>query len=336
MLARIAKLVSTQFVWLVLITAVEAADPGVAIPASSALSDQKPGSILVYNFYSSNFNNQGREDTRISITNTNSAAGLAGTAFVHLFFLDGATCGPANAFLCLTPNQTASFLMSDIDPGTRGYIIAVAVDPATGCPVSFNFLIGDAYLKLATGHTANLAAEAFAALYTGVLPSCNSADLSATLLFDDTVYNRAPRVLAASSLPSQNLVDGNSTFLIVNSIGGDLATAAASIGSLFGYLFDDVENAFSFTINGVGCQLLRNLATEPPRTTPPFNRVIPAGHTGWMKLFVPPPNNGPAILGAVINANSLPNGIINCGRNLHHLTLAPSATLIIPVLPPVC
>lgn len=332
---KIAKLVSTQFVWLLLVTAAEAADPGLAIPASSALSDQKAGSILVYNFYISNPARQDRENTRISITNTNSTAGLPGTAFVHLFFLDGESCMPADAFLCLTPNQTASFLASEVDPGTKGYLIAVAVDPATGCPVSFNFLIGDAYLKLASGHVANLAAEAFAALYTGALPGCNPTDLSATLSFDDAVYNRAPRVLAASSLLSQ--LDGNSTFLIVNAIGGNLVTTAASIGSLFGYLFDDEENAFSFTINGVGCQLLRNLATAPPRTAPPFNRVIPANHTGWMKLFVPPPNNnGLAILGAVVNANSLPSGITNCGRNLHHLTLAPSATLIIPVMPPAC
>jgi len=41
---------------------------------------------------------------------------------VHLFFVDGATCSIADSLVCLTPNQTASFLASDIDPGTTGYI----------------------------------------------------------------------------------------------------------------------------------------------------------------------------------------------------------------------
>ena len=40
--------------------------------------------------------------------------------------------------------------------------MAVAVDAGTGCPINFNCLIGDAFVKLSTGHAANLAAEAFA------------------------------------------------------------------------------------------------------------------------------------------------------------------------------
>ena len=58
---------------------------------------------------------------------------------VHLFFVDGTSCGVADAFVCLTANQTATFLMSDIDPGTTGFIVAVAVDQQ-GCPVNFNQL----------------------------------------------------------------------------------------------------------------------------------------------------------------------------------------------------
>src|SRR5215471_16008067 len=61
-------------------------------------------------------------------------------------------------------NQKASFTTSDADPGTRGYIVAVAVDGLTGCPANFNFLIGDEYVKYASGHAANLGAEAIAAI----------------------------------------------------------------------------------------------------------------------------------------------------------------------------
>ena len=82
--------------------------------------------------------------------------------YLHLFWIDGNTCTISDNFICLTANQTASVLASDLDPGTRGYLIAVAVDGDTGCPIEFNHLIGDAYVKLASGHQANLPAESIA------------------------------------------------------------------------------------------------------------------------------------------------------------------------------
>src|SRR5262249_27962993 len=110
---------------------------------------------------------------------------------VHLFFVDGATCSIADSLVCLTPNQTASFLASDIDPGATGYIIAVASDRVTGCPVNFNYLIGDAYVKLASEHATNLAAESFAAL-AGGLTTCDANSVTVQLNFDGVSYNRAP------------------------------------------------------------------------------------------------------------------------------------------------
>src|SRR5919199_6896195 len=95
--------------------------PGIPYPATSEVSDQKAGSVLIYNLYSSNATSPNSENTRINITNTHPTK----TAFVHLFFLDGATCSPADAFTCLTPNQTAALLASDIDPGVTGYVVAI-------------------------------------------------------------------------------------------------------------------------------------------------------------------------------------------------------------------
>jgi hypothetical protein len=102
----------------------------------------------------------------------------------------------------------------------------------TGCPVNFNFLIGDEYVKLASGHAANLAAEGFAAL-TGGLPACNGLSVTALLNFDNVSYNRAPRVLAASNIPSR--ADGNDTLIVLNRFGGSLAAGASTLGALFGY-----------------------------------------------------------------------------------------------------
>jgi hypothetical protein len=289
-------------------------------------SDQRAGSVLVYNLYSSIASSPNLENTRINLTNTNDKESVA----VHLFFVDGNSCSVADAAICLTPNQTASFLASDIDPGVMGYIVAVAVD-SSGCPRSFNFLIGDEYVKLASGHAANFGAEAFAAGTN--CDECKSTDTTTTLKFDGITRSLAPRVLALNNIPSP--ADGNSTLLVVNRLGGDLSASASTLGSLFGILYDDAENAFSFTVSG-RCQLKSLLSNSFPRTTPRFTDVIPAGRSGWMKLWTAA---DAAILGAAINFN--PNaisdpGAFNQGHNLHILTLTDTARLTIPVFPPPC
>src|SRR5205085_10089039 len=61
--------------------------PGLSYPASSMISDQKAGSVLVYNIYTS-ASDPTRQNTRISVTNSDTARAIA----VHLFFVDGSTC----------------------------------------------------------------------------------------------------------------------------------------------------------------------------------------------------------------------------------------------------
>jgi hypothetical protein len=65
---------------LVISTAAFAADPGLVYPAASEVSDQKAGSILFYNTYTSSASAPAQENTRINITNTSTT----GAAFVHL------------------------------------------------------------------------------------------------------------------------------------------------------------------------------------------------------------------------------------------------------------
>src|SRR5262249_23116220 len=130
---KITQPIFALFALLIMASAAFAADPGVAYPATAEVSDQKAGSVLIYNFYNSGAASGNSQNSRINITNTNSASG----AFVHLFFVDGSNCSVADSFICLTANQTASFLASDVDPGVRGYIVAVASDGSLGCPISF-------------------------------------------------------------------------------------------------------------------------------------------------------------------------------------------------------
>ncbi|MDX2041473.1 MAG: FG-GAP-like repeat-containing protein [Acidobacteriota bacterium] len=300
--------------------------PGGGLPAATEMSGQKAGSVLVYNVYTSS-TDPTRQNTRLNITNTHSQL----PAFVHLFFV-AEGCSVADSYVCLTPNQTTSFLASDLDPGTTGYVVAVAVD-ARGCPINFNYLIGDEYVKFASGHAANLGAGAFAAI-PGGLPACDGNSVTAALNFDGVSFNRVPAALALSNVGSR--ADGNDTLLIVNRIGGNLGIGAASLGTLFGVLYDDAENALSFSVTG-GCQFRSSLTNNTPRTTPRFETFIPAGRTGWLKVF----NQTGAIgmTGAAINfnANSASSaGAFNQGHNLHALTLNNQMSYVMPVFPPSC
>jgi hypothetical protein len=303
--------------------------PGDAIPTvtsggASPPSDQKAGSVLFYNTYTSS-SDPNRENTRINLTNVEPNRSV----FVHIFFVDGSSCSVADAYICLTANQTVSFLASDLDPGTTGYIVAVAVD-RNGCPINFNYLIGDEYVKFASGHQANLGAEAIPAV-AGGFTACSGAET--TLRFDGVAYAPVPRVLALDNIGSR--ADGNDTMIIINRVGGDLLTNADGLGNIFGVMYDDVENLFSFSVNPGVCQYRVTAGAAFPRTTPRFDQVVQAGRTAWFRFYG---TSDQGMFGAAINFNNLassPNAF-NQGHNLHKMSFTTSATYTIPVLPPTC
>ena len=295
--------------------------PGTPFPTDEVASDLRPGSILIFPIYSSSASNPNQENTRINLTNIHTLS----PAYLHLFFIDGSNCSVADNFLCLTPNQTASFLVSDLDPGVRGYIIAVAVTQ-TGCPTNFNYVIGSEYVKLLSGHTANLGAEAVAARGPITCPPNQSV---ATINFDNTQYQYLSQVIAVDGLPSR--ADGNDTMIVVDRIGGNLGLGMDTLGTLFGIFYNDTENSVSFSFTG-GCQFFNSLNNNFPRITPRFETFVPAGRTGWLKIGRQTPGG---IVGAVLNSPTSQTAYRG-GRNFHKLTLSSSATLTIPVFPPSC
>jgi hypothetical protein len=302
-----------------------AADPGLPLSDDSAVSDQKAGSVLIYNIYTSSATSPTTENTRINITNTSSSSAVA----VHLFFIDGSSCSPADSVLCLTANQTASFRASDFDPGTMGYIVALAMDE-NGCPIKHNFLIGDLYVKFASGHEANLGAEAVGAIEA---PVCEETTTNLTLNFNGVQYGRLPATVAIDNIASR--VDGNDTLLILNRVSGNLAVGADAIGAIAGILYNDAENAFSFTFSTNQCQLKFSITNTLPRTAPRFTTVVPTGRSGWMKLFT---YTGAPLLGAAINLNQAAGAspsAFNQGHNLHKLRLT-SSSISIPIFAPNC
>jgi len=303
-----------------------AAEPGLPYPASSEISDQKTGSVLIYNAYTSAAVPVATHDTHFSITNTSQTS----AAFVHLFFVDGETCSVADSFMCLTACQIACFHASDLDPGVSGYLVAVAVD-SNGCPVSHNFLAGSARVRYASGHEADLGAEAIAALYTGSLPGCTAASVTAAVAFDGISYNRVPRVLMAEPILSAADAD---QLLLINRIGGDLTGSALAIGPIFGILATDDESKFSFSLRLPVCQA--RLRPTSIRTAPPISTLLTAGRCATLTFWGA--SDDVALLGCIFTnttgtARPLP---FSSGKNLHKKTLTDDAFYVVPVFPPFC
>jgi len=330
-----------------------AADPGTILPRSSEASDQKAGSMLVYTHYQSSATNVAARDTKINITNTNDSNPI----IVHFFFVSG--CSVADFKTELTANQTYSFLTSDFDPDSSGYIMAIA-ENYLGVPIHFNYLIGDLYTKNAlsasASYQANLGAIAFAAEWDPAGPdrtgstnlrtidvstgarlvgiqipdwSGSVTSTSTRARFSGTIvananqigYNRLPSVLALSNIPSR--ASNDRTLVTVIRPTGNLLTGMDNPGTLFGLLFDDAEQSQSFQI-GITCASgLIELSNTTPRTVPRFDSVIPAGRTGWMKLWI---NGNDGILGSQIVYNQQARINFEGGHNLHHLTLTLART----------
>ncbi len=108
------------------------------------------------------------------------------------------------------------------------------------------------------------------------------------------------------------------------------------MGTIFGLFYDDQETGVSFQLGGGTCQFRSSITNNTPRTMPRFEQLVPAGRSGWFKLWVP---GLFGISGAMLTTN--PNadtsgGAFNQGHNLHILTNTSTANYVIPVFPPGC
>lgn len=275
----------------------------------SSIGDMKPGSVLFFSRYSSNPGNPSLGDTQINITNVNQSA----AAQVHLFMVDGSTCSIADSFVGLTPNQTASFLVSDYDPGISGYIVGVAV--GGGGPTQFNHLIGSEFIRETNGTTAYLQAMTVAKRSAGdVVPDGNGQTV---LNFNGVDYEQLPSSLAVATFNSQT-VDSN--MLSIFSPSTNLMIGGVTPTSVFTLLYNDAEVAISssFTVN---CYLYNSFTALFNRGGG-INRHVPSGRTGWIRMTA----SGRPIMGSVFGKGPVFVG----GHNLHALALLGSYSIIVP------
>jgi len=278
---------------------------------NSPPSDQKAGSILFFAKYTSDTVDPQREDTQINITNTNVEADVD----VHLYLVDGSTCAVSDSRVTLSPNQTSSFLASDLDPGIVGYIVAIA--NYEGVPTWFNYLIGDAYYHELDGQVGMLPAMAISRVsHDDVRVKPNE---TADLVFDGNEYERLPRVVALSSYLSQ--VTHNTTLALFVPTQ-NLIFGGNSASTIVALLYDDTERVRSASFIA---RCYRRVPLLDLRVPEGLNNFVKAGHTGWIKVMTAAEQ---PLLGAAFTRGPQFNGALN----LRHLSLLNTFTITVPVI----
>ncbi len=285
------------------------------------VSDQKPGSVLVYPYYTSNA--QAKSDTRITLSNLG-----ATNVIVHLFLLSGNNCQQADQYVCLTKGASISFKASEQDPEMTGYIVAVAVNEM-GAPIHRNQLIGNAFVN-AGDVVGNYGAEAFAAIDGVVLAGQQivavAPDGTAGLTFGG-VYDRAADQFAVE-IQSPNDAAGQQ--IVHVSLAGNIATAAltsvAQLGTGLLWRGDEKQGSFVRFISG-NCQSINTINATTPRVPTGLGVFLPKGSIGTLTYAT---NVGSVGLLLTPKTNTW-SGI----RTLHK-TRTVNSTLTIPVFMPVC
>lgn len=275
-------------------------------------NDIRPGSVLFFNRYTSSAANPASEDTQINITNTDPNRSIN----VHLFLVDGSSCSVADSYVTLTQSQTAYFLASDFDPGVRGYIVAVA--SAGGLPTQHNALLGTAYIREADGRVADIPAVTVNKRVAG--PVDQGVDATASMVFDGgntpNSYDKLPGMVAISTFNSQTT---DSTIFALYYPSRNLLTGEASSVSIFGIMYNDLEQSRSLTFN-INCYT--QVALTSLRVLNGINNFVPRGSTGWLKMSA----TSRPLLGVVLNKGQIFNG----GRNLSTISLFNTYTITVP------
>jgi hypothetical protein len=305
--------------------------PGGTTSNQIEVSDQKPGSVLVFPYYTSNA--QTKADTRITLTNLMGTLSAVppntgnGGIFVHIFFLRGSDCQQSDMYVCLTKGASISVKASEQDPEVTGYIVAVAVE-MNGLPVSWNALIGNAFVS-AGDNVGNYGAEAFASPIAvgGGTTTAVVGSADAALNFNGVSYDRAADQFAVE-IQSPN--DATGQTIVHASVAGNISTASVSsvaqLGTGLVIRGDEKQGSFVRFISG-NCQSVNTINATTPRVPTGLGVFLPKGSIGTVVY-----NTSVGSVGLLLTPkNNAWSGI----RTLHK-TRTVNSTLTIPVFMPVC
>ncbi|MGE0131723.1 MAG: HYR domain-containing protein [Blastocatellales bacterium] len=285
-------------------------------------SETKAGSILLYPRFVSGASG----NSQIYVTNTHP------TQQVRLrVFFTGLT-DPAEvkeSIIKLPALQTTVLQADDLAPNQRGWVMVMAIDNRA-LPIQFNHLVGSAQVHENGGQKASFNAFAIAKNTPDATP--RDKDLTtASLQFNDEIFDRWPATTALSFVPSQ--VD-NSSLLGFSRPSNSLLDPPNTRGVATVMLYDE-----SLTFFGANVARTENKLNQirPSLLQPPITNTILPGQHGWLKLLSTSP-----VFSWSLNMATAPftaaggswSGGFSGDGNLHVLTTADSFTLTVPAVNP--
>lgn len=183
----------------------------------SFVSNQKPGSILVFPYF---VTPSETSSTQISVNNLHLRTAIKLKVFhVHVT----GTVVPSE--ITVDAFSSAEIPLPDgLGDRAAGFVVAVAVDEA-GIPVSFNNLIGFEYVKRSDSNMGLLYADAYPALFSGTLPGANPNATEVMLPLDGFTYGMSVAEMAVGDIP---LTPGSSTTIVVCTLPRTLRSEAGT------------------------------------------------------------------------------------------------------------
>jgi hypothetical protein len=315
-----------------------------SLPVNVSLSDQKPGSMLVFPLYTSSTTTPTTHDTRWTITNTSDTEDVT----VHLFLISATEqCQQADKAVCIKRRCSMEFLASDYDPDSRGYVMALAINSTTGVPIQKNVLIGNAFVKAPAGALVstggivegNYAAESFRAITDPATGNVSTSPETFTLQLNGLIYDRVGKMLGTmiqepTTAPGQTIVTIGLRGSIATTNSDSTPELDGAAQSGVGLVHNSIERGSSFSGFLTGdCFAKNTIDSRLPRTVPRLTSLLGGSGGGFGIMRIP-------IIGGVgllITPKNTAVGSMNFyGITPLHKITQTTVTLEVPVITPDC
>jgi|GEM_PF-1174499 len=289
----------------------------------SAASSTKPGSVLFFHKYASDAGQPAAVNTLLTLTNTNPRDAVT----VRVFYVHD--CEVDSKFVNLAGNQTRTLLASKELGTSVGYAVATAVD-SRGLPTQFNWLIGSATIRDAAGHEASYNAVAVAKRTGGPAP-LNDAGTGAEMRFNNSDYDRLPKVIAVDQLQNQapGTAGAVSTDVTLYSPRADLSVTTPPALQINAVAYDYNGKPYPKTVSA-GCVLSTKISSL--WTDPAFNTIVTPGKPGWASFAATDSGKPVPLLG--LNLTDAAGSPQHNARNLQALSWVDSYKITVPVKAP--